>query len=75
MALSPEQRIGEIVALRTKLKVNPSLRNEINNSIGEILKKQGISLDPDLRPDLIFAIPEEVADALADVILPGGTNC
>lgn len=75
MALSREQRIGEIVALRTKLKANPALRQEIQQSIADIFKKHGIRSDPDLGPDLIFAIPEEVADALADVILPGGTNC
>ncbi|MGO7634186.1 hypothetical protein [Rhizobium leguminosarum] len=75
MTLSSEQRIGEIVALRTKLKVNPSVRKELHAAMSAVLSKHGINYDPELSPELIFALPEEVADALADVILPGGTNC
>lgn len=75
MTLTKEQRIGEIVALRTKLKVQPALRREIHDAVTAVLSKQGIKLDPDISPELIFALPEEVADMLSDVILPGGTNC
>ncbi|MEY9772084.1 hypothetical protein ABIA14_004425 [Sinorhizobium fredii] len=75
MTLTKEQRVGEIVALRTKLKVNPDIRKELNDAMTAVLSKNGIRYDAELSPELIFALPEEVADALSDVILPGGTNC
>lgn len=75
MELTKEQRLGEIVALRTKMRVMPELRAELNTAIITVLKGKGIVLDPGLSPDLIFAIPEEITDALGEVILPGGTNC
>lgn len=75
MTLSNEQRLGEIVALRTKLRTKPELRSELNSAVSEVLDRNGIKLEPGLSLDLIFALPEEITDALSEVILPGGTNC
>ena len=75
MELTKEQRLGEIVALRTKMRTMPELRTELNAAVVAVLKGKGIVLDPGISPDLIFAIPEEITDALGGVILPGGTNC
>lgn len=75
MTLTKEQRLGEIVALRTKLRTKPELRGELSNAVSETLAKNGIQLDPDISPELIFALPEEISDALSQVVLPGGTNC
>ena len=75
MELSKEQRLGEIVALRTKMRSNPELRTELNDAVRGVLENKGITLDPSISPDLIFAIPEEISDALSAVVLPGGTNC
>lgn len=75
MALSSAQRIGEIVAIRTKLKTNKALKDRINKAVSDAFSDHGIVIDPALSPDLIFALPEELADSLSNVILPGGTNC
>ena len=75
MELTKEQRLGEIVALRTKMRTMPELRSELNDAVRDVLAGNGIKLDPGISPDLIFAIPEEISDALSAVVLPGGTNC
>lgn len=75
MALSNERRIGEIVALRIKMKTNGALREDLIAAISDTFKKHNVTVDPDLQPDLIIAIPEEVGSQLSEVVLPGGTNC
>src|SRR5687767_6309850 len=55
MELTKEQRLGEIVALRTKMRTMPDLRADLNDAVRNVLASKGITLDPDISPDLIFA--------------------
>jgi hypothetical protein len=75
MALSKERRLGEIVALRIKMKTNTALREDLISAIEGAFKKHKIKVDPGVRSDLIIAIPDEVSGQLSNVVLPGGTNC
>ena len=75
MALSKEQQLGEIVALRIKTKTNRSLRSDLASGILAAFKKHGIAVDGAMVDEIIIALPDEVGDQLINVVLPGGTNC
>ena len=75
-SLSKEQRTGEIAALRGKMKANPALHVELLAALTKTFRDHGIVIDKGVIPDLIVALPEEVSNTLAEVVvLPGGTNC
>lgn len=73
--LTAEQRLGEILALRAKLKSTTALRVQVLAAVSEIYGRHGVAIDDDMLADLTIAIPEELQNTLAEVILPGGTNC
>lgn len=73
--LTAEQRLGEIIALRTKMKSVTALRVQLLGAISEIYGRHGIKIEDEILPDLTLAIPEELQNELEAVILPGGTNC
>jgi hypothetical protein len=73
--MSKEQRLGEIIALRTKMKSMTALRLQVLAAIAEIYKQHGIEIEDSILSDLAIAIPEELKNDLGVVILPGGTNC
>lgn len=75
MSLSSERRIGEIVALRVKMKTNQNLRQELISAIENTFKNHNVNIDPNIKSDLIIAIPDEIDGQLSGVVLPGGTNC
>lgn len=75
MALSAEQRLGEIVALRTRMKSTNALRIQILAAVSDIYSRHGIKIEDEMLVDLAIAIPEELQNELSEVILPGGTNC
>lgn len=74
-ALSKEQRLGEIMALRTKMKSTTSLRVQVLAAVSDVYAKHGIKIDDTMLTDLSLAIPEELKNDLGVVVLPGGTNC
>lgn len=73
--LTREQRLGEIAALRIKIKTNSVLRQDVSSAIIDALKKHGITLTSELQSDIILALSDEIDGQLSDVVLPGGTNC
>lgn len=75
MELSPERRLGEIVALRVKAKTNAALQRDLTSAIQDAFKKHGVVVDPDLKTNIIVALADEIDAQLGEVVLPGGTNC
>ncbi|WP_347138871.1 hypothetical protein [Paracoccus sp. SSK6] len=75
MALSENERKGEIAAIRAKLKSKPGSMEALNDAIHTSLSAQGINIDNGLNGGFVIALPEELADNLNQVTLPGGTNC
>lgn len=75
MSLPKERLLGEVVALRVKTKTNPALQSDLASAIEEAFSKHNIKLDPGMKGELVIAVPDELGGQLADVVLPGGTNC
>ena len=74
--LDKRARIGEITAVRTKIRANPSLHVELLGAIVKTLRENGVQPDKRLISDLVIAIPDELTAELGkEVVLPGGTNC
>jgi hypothetical protein len=73
--LSPSERLGEVAALRAKVKSNASALSRLHTAITDALSSVGITIDPRIGNNIIIALPEEISDNLNNVILPGGTNC
>ena len=75
MEFTHKERKGEITALRTKIKGSTALRIELLASVIGVLRNHNISVDDRVVSELVIALPEEVMHEMAEVILPGGTNC
>lgn len=70
------ERIGEITAVRAKVKANPALHVELLAAIIRTLREHGVKPDDRIISHLWIAIPEELTDEFAKMVdLPGGTNC
>lgn len=73
--LNDSERLGEIAAIRSKLKSNPQALSVLNSAVADALSNAGIKVDAAISSSLIIALPEELSENLNNVILPGGTNC
>lgn len=73
--MSEDLRIGEIANIRAKVKSSAVIHVEMIAAVTEVLGRHGIVPDNSVVADLTIALPEEIADTLNAVILPGGTNC
>ena len=75
-SLSKAERAGEIASIRGKIKANPTLQVELLAAVTKTLREHGIRVDNRVVSDIAIALPEEITNELANVvILPGGTNC
>jgi hypothetical protein len=73
--LSPEQRAGEILTIRTKIRANKKLLHDLRKNLLEVLANHGIELEDEIAQDITIALPDEVTRLLVAVDLPGGSNC
>lgn len=72
--LDDDKKIGEIVAIRAKLRSNESALRDLRNAISDTLNKHGIDAT-DVGDHMILCVEDELNNSLNEVILPGGTNC
>ncbi len=74
--LDKKIRIGEITAVRTKIRANPALHIELLAAISKTLREHGVYPDSRIVADISLALPDEITQELdIAVVLPGGTNC
>lgn len=73
--LNEQQRAGEIIALRTKIRSEKGLEKELKENIKKVLDKHGVKIDKDIADNITIALSDEITKLLLAVDLPGGTNC
>ncbi|MBP2559200.1 3-oxoacyl-ACP reductase-like protein [Neorhizobium galegae] len=73
--LNDSERLGEIAAIRARLKSNPQALSALNSAVSDVFSANGIEVDGSISSSLVIALPEELSENLNQVILPGGTNC